>query len=151
MRPFLLSLFVLVPATLVAEQTASGAAQGDAAYYFLLGRHFYRQAQFDQAISLFQNVRQQSPFYIKAKFFEGVTYVRKYEGKPAVDAFKEILIIGEERPKQYSADDIDNYRELAQLQMARVFYSTQQFDTSIKYFERLPQNSADWAESLFEA
>jgi hypothetical protein len=35
--------------------------------------------------------------------------------------------------------------------MARVFYSTQQYDTSIKYFEKLPQNSADWAESLFEA
>ena len=80
-----------------------------------------------------------------------MTYVRKYEGKPAVDAFKEILVIGEERPRQYTADDIDNYRELAQLQMARVFYSTQQFDTSIKYFEKLPQDSADWAESLFEA
>ena len=35
--------------------------------------------------------------------------------------------------------------------MARVFYSTQQFDTSIKYFEKLDQNTADWAESLFEA
>jgi len=35
--------------------------------------------------------------------------------------------------------------------MARVFYSTQQFDTSIKYYEKLPQDSADWAESLFEA
>src|SRR5204863_4393334 len=96
-------------------------------------------------------VSRQNEFFIKAKFFEGVTYVRKYEGKPAVDAFKEILLIGEERPRQYRADDIENYRELAQLQMARVFYSTQQFDTSIKYFEKLDQSSADWAESLFEA
>lgn len=121
---------------------------------FLLGRHYYRRGgdgDFDKAIGLFQQVDRSSKHYIKAKFFEGVTYVRKYEGKPAVDAFKEILVIGEERPPQYSADDIDNYRELAQLQMARVFYSTQQYDTSIKYFEKLPQNSADWAESLFEA
>jgi hypothetical protein len=121
---------------------------------FLLGRHYYRRGgdgDFDKAIGLFQQVDRNSGHYIKAKFFEGVTYVRKYEGKPAVDAFKEILVIGEERPKAYSADDIDNFRELAQLQMARVFYSTQQFDTSIKYFEKLPQNSADWAESLFEA
>jgi tetratricopeptide (TPR) repeat protein len=121
---------------------------------FLLGRHFYSKGgdgDFDKAISLFQQVDRGSGFYIKAKFFEGVTYVRKYEGKPAVDAFKEILVIGEERPAAYSADDIDNYRELAQLQMARVFYSTQQYDTSIKYFEKLPQDSADWAESLFEA
>jgi tetratricopeptide (TPR) repeat protein len=121
---------------------------------FLLGRHFYRRGgdgDFDKAIGLFQQVDRNSNHFIKAKFFEGVTYVRKYEGKPAVDAFKEILIIGEERPAQYSKDDIDNYRELAQLQLARVFYSTQQYDTSIKYFEKLPQNSADWAESLFEA
>src|SRR3569623_39377 len=118
---------------------------------FLLGRHFYKHGDFDKATSLFQQVDRNSPFFIKAKFFEGVTYVRKYEGKPAVDAFKDILVIGEERPKAYTADDIDNYRELAQLQMARVFYSTQQFDTSIKYFEKLPQDSADWAEALFEA
>jgi hypothetical protein len=121
---------------------------------FLLGRHFYSKGgdeSFDKANALFQQVSRESEFFIKAKFFEGVTYVRKFEGKPAVDAFKEILIIGQEKPKQYKADDIANFNELAQLQMARVFYSTQQFDTSIKYFEKLDQNSADWAESLFEA
>ena len=121
---------------------------------FLLGRHFYRRAgegDFEKAIALFQKVSRESEFFIKAKFFEGVTYVRMYQGKPAVDAFKDILIIGEEHPKQYRAEDVENYRELAQLQMARVFYSTQQFDTSIKYFEKLDQNSADWTESLFEA
>ncbi len=122
--------------------------------YFLLGRHFYNrggEGDFDKAIALFAKVSRENEFFIKAKFFEGVTYVRKYEGRPAVDAFKEILIIGEERPKQYTADDIANYRELAQLQMARIFYSTQQFDTSIRYFEKLDQNNIDWAESLFEA
>src|SRR6185436_12695206 len=89
---------------------------------FLLGRHYYRRGgdgDFDKAIALFKQVSRNSEFFIKAKFFEGVTYVRKYEGKPAVDAFKDILVIGEERPKQYSADDVYNFRELAQLQMAR--------------------------------
>jgi tetratricopeptide (TPR) repeat protein len=121
---------------------------------FLLGRHYYRRGgdgDFDKAVGLFKQVSRESEFFIKAKFFEGVTYVRKYEGKPAVDAFKDILVIGEQRPIQYRAEDIDNYRELAQLQMARVFYSTQQFDTSIKYFEKLDQTSLDWTESLFEA
>ena len=121
---------------------------------FLLGRHYYRKGgdgDFDKAIGLFQQVGRNSEFFIKAKFFEGVTDVRKYDGKAAVNAFKEILVIGQEKPAQYKADDIADYNELAQLQMARVFYSTQQFDTSIKYFEKLDQNSADWAESLFEA
>jgi tetratricopeptide (TPR) repeat protein len=93
----------------------------------------------------------QSPFYVKAKFLEGVTYVRQYRGAPAVDAFKQILVIGQERPGYYSALDIQTYNELADLQLARVFYSTQQYDVSIKYFEKLPQESPDWLESLFEA
>jgi tetratricopeptide (TPR) repeat protein len=119
--------------------------------YYLLGRHYYRQGNFDQALALFQAVKVESPFYVKAKFFEGVTYVRQYRGAPAVEAFKQILVIGQERPAYYSAEDIESYNEQANLQLARIFYSTQQYDTSIKYFEKLPQESADWLESLFEA
>ncbi|MEZ4362314.1 MAG: hypothetical protein R3B48_19145 [Kofleriaceae bacterium] len=122
--------------------------------YLLLGRFYYSKGgdeNFDKAISLFQRVSRDSEFFIKAKFFEGVTYVRKYEGKPAIEAFKEILVIGADRPKQYDKADIESYEELARLQMGRVFYSTQQFDTSIKYYEKLPQDSADWTKSLFEA
>lgn len=121
---------------------------------FLLGRFYYSKGgdeNFDKAISLFQQVSRESDSFIKAKFFEGVTQVRKYQGKPAIDAFKEILAIGADKPKQYAKGDIETYEELARLQMARVFYSTQQFDTSIKYYEKLPQDSADWTKSLFEA
>ena len=121
---------------------------------FLLGRNYFRrggEGDMDKAIELFRSVSRQSEFFIKAKFFEGVTYVRKYEGKPAVDAFKEILVIGQEKPPQYKPEDIVQYNELAILQMARVFYSTQQFDTSIKYYEKLEQASPDWTTSLFEA
>jgi tetratricopeptide (TPR) repeat protein len=119
--------------------------------YFLLGRHFYQKAKFDEAIDLFGRVDAKSPFYVRAKFFEGVTHVRKYEGKPAVDAFKQILVIAEEKPKWFTRDEIDTYQELAELQMARIFYSTQQYDKSIKYYEKLDQDSPDWLNTLFEA
>jgi tetratricopeptide (TPR) repeat protein len=119
--------------------------------FYLLGRHFYRKGEFDTAIGLFQKVDRQNPFFIKAKFFEGVTYVRKYQGKPAIEAFKEILVIGQEHPKWYTASDIAMYNELATLQMARVFYSVGEYDKSIRYYEKLDQNSPDWLPSLFEA
>lgn len=122
--------------------------------YFLLGRFYYNKGgdeNFDKAISLFQQVSREDKVFIKAKFFEGVTHVRKYQGKPAIEAFKEILAIGADRPAAYDKADIETYEELARLQMGRVFYSTQQFDTSIKYYEKLPQDSADWTKSLFEA
>src|SRR5678816_3218859 len=63
---------------------------------FLLGRHYYNRGgdgDFDKAIALFRQVPRESEFFIKAKFFEGVTYVRKYQGKPAVDAFKDLSLI----------------------------------------------------------
>lgn len=119
--------------------------------YYLLGRHFYRRGELDQAIALYNRVREESEFYLRAKFFEGVTYVRKFEARPALDSFKEILVIGRERPKTYAPDEIAKYEELATLQMARLFYSTQQYDTSIKYYERLNQDSAEWLNTLFEA
>jgi len=119
--------------------------------YYLLGRHYYRKGDFDQAIDLFTKVDESSPFYIRAKFFEGVTYVRKLEGKPAGEAFKAILVIGKERPKQYKAEEIDEFNELAIMQMARVFYSTQNYKKSIQYYEKLEQDSPMWATSLFEA
>lgn len=119
--------------------------------YVLLGRHFYNQGDFDKAIELFGKVSESSEFFIKAKFFEGVTYVRKSEGRNAGESFKKILEIAQERPKQYTADDLQRFEELAILQMARVFYSTQSFDKAIRYYEKLEQSSPEWVNSLFEA
>jgi tetratricopeptide (TPR) repeat protein len=121
--------------------------------YFLLGRHFYGQGNFDQSIELFQSVPRESEFYLEAKFLEGVTYVRKYEGAPAIEAFKEILVVAEEPElrKKYKQDKWQDMQELANLSMGRVFYSTKQFDTSIKYFEKIPQESPMWLESIFDA
>jgi tetratricopeptide (TPR) repeat protein len=123
--------------------------------YYLLGRHFYRKGgdgDFDTAIQLFEKVRPESDFYIKAKFFEGVTFVRKLDGKDALESFKAILVIDKERTAhKYSAAEIDEYTKLAVLQMARVFYSAQDFEKSIRYYEKLDQDSPDWTASLFEA
>src|SRR5215471_8646167 len=123
--------------------------------YYLLGRHFYRKGgdgDFDTAIGLFEKVKPESDFYIKAKFFEGVTYVRKLDGKNALEAFKAILVLDKERASHhYSAAELDEYTKLAILQMARVFYSAKDYEKSIRYYEKLDQDSPDWTASLFEA
>ena len=43
------------------------------------------------------------------------------------------------------------FEDLANLSLARTFYSTGQFDLAVKYFDRVSQESYDWANSLFEA
>jgi len=115
--------------------------------YFLLGKFNYQKGNFKQAVELFQAVPTTSEFYTQAKLFEGATHVREYQAKPAVEAFKEVL-----RTAAESTDPrIQPYQDLANLSLARTFYSTGQYELATKYFDRVSQDSYDWANSLFES
>jgi tetratricopeptide (TPR) repeat protein len=115
--------------------------------FFLLGKFYYQKGNFKEAVSLFGNVQPSSEFYVQAKLFEGATHVREYQAKPAVESFKEVL-----RAAAESTDPkIKPFEDLANLSLARTFYSTGQFDLAVKYFDRVSQESYDWANSLFEA
>ncbi|HZS41584.1 MAG TPA: hypothetical protein VFF06_32360 [Polyangia bacterium] len=126
--------------------------------YYLLGRYHYSKGNFNDAVGLFGAIPEKSEFYPKAKFFEGITYVRENKGKDASESFKAIL----RKVKQYPDPDkvpkvLREFEELANLSLGRVFYTTRQYQQSIKYFERLPGPdsrggaSPDWLPSLFEA
>jgi tetratricopeptide (TPR) repeat protein len=121
--------------------------------YYLLGRYYYQSGQLDQAITLFRKVPRTSEFFPRAKYLEAVCFVLVPNGKEAVAALKEILTISAEPElaKKYKPEDVEEFTERAELTLARVFYSTKQYDLAIKYFEKLPQESPDWVESLFEA
>src|SRR6187551_752172 len=115
--------------------------------YFLLGKFNYQKGQFKQAVELFSTVPTSSEFYVQAKLFEGATHVREYQAKPAVEAFKEVL-----RTAAESTDPrIKPFEDLANLSLARTFYSTGQYELATKYFDRVSQESYDWANSLFES
>jgi tetratricopeptide (TPR) repeat protein len=115
--------------------------------YFLLGKYNYQKGSFKEAVALFSAVPPSSEFYVQAKLFEGATHVREFKAKPAVEAFKEVL-----RASTESSDaKVKPFEDLANLSLARTFYSTGQFDLAVKYFDRVSQDSYDWANSLFEA
>ena len=119
--------------------------------YYWLGRHHYQDDSFGKAINLLKQIDSNSPLFLKAQFFEGVSYVRQYKGKPAIESFKQILIALKENPERFKQDDAKRYEESALLQMARLFYSTQQYDLAIKYYQKIPKDSKYWPKSLFEA
>lgn len=115
--------------------------------YFLLGKYNYNKGKFKEAVSLFNMVPPKSEFYVQAKLFEGATHVREYNAKPAVESFKEVL-----RAAAESGSDKDKpFEDLANLSLARTFYSTGQYDLAVKYFDRVSTDSYDWPNSLFEA
>jgi tetratricopeptide (TPR) repeat protein len=115
--------------------------------YFLLGKFNYTKNKFKEAVELFNMVNPKSPFYVQAKLFEGATHVREYSAKPAVEAFKEVLRVAEES----SDPKVRPFQDLANLSLARVFYSTGQFVLATKYFDRVSPDSYDWPNSLFES
>jgi len=115
--------------------------------YFLLGKFNYQKNNFKGAVELFNAVNPKSPFYVQAKLFEGATHVREYAAKPAVEAFKEVLRVAEES----SDPKVRPFQDLANLSLARVFYSTGQYVLATKYFDRVSPESYDWPNSLFES
>ncbi len=121
--------------------------------YYLLGRYFYFAGQLEQAIDLFRKVPNDSEYYLKARYMEGVGWTLVPKGKEAVDALKEILVVAAEPElrKKFPADEVQEMEERAALTMGRIFYGTKQYELAIKYMEKVPQDSPDWLNSLFEA
>jgi tetratricopeptide (TPR) repeat protein len=115
--------------------------------YFLLGKYHYTKGKFKEAVSLFNMVPRQSPYYVQAKLFEGATHVREYNAKPAREAFIEVLRVGAE------SDDpkVKPYEDLANLSLARTYYSMGGYEMAAKYYDRVSTDSYDWPNSLFEA
>jgi tetratricopeptide (TPR) repeat protein len=115
--------------------------------YFLLGKYHYTKGKFKEAVSLFNMVPRSSPYYVQAKLFEGATHVREYNAKPAREALIEVLRVGAE------SDDpkVKPYEDLANLSLARIYYSMGGYEMSAKYYDRVSPESYDWPNSLFEA
>lgn len=116
---------------------------------FLVGRYHYYQGEMDKALNSFKDVRTVPEFMLGARFMEGVIFARQYKGRDALNAFKNILrYIRDKRP---NGKFVRKYQELAHLSMARLFYSTRQFKTSIRYYDMIPIQSIHWLNSLFES
>jgi len=130
---------------------------------FLMGQKRYTEGEFQRANALFNKIAPKSPWYIKAKFFEGISYVRMRRAKPAVATFREILKALEEG----DIDDLeeeDRLQDLAWISLARVYYSAasktsedgeRQVDgrvlgNAIEAWNRIGAGSEYWLDALFE-
>lgn len=127
---------------------------------YLMGRHLYAQASFRQAIDVFQEVDPKAKQYAYAKFFEGISFVRMRQARPAIASFRAIL-------DAIDAGDVegvneDRMRNLAWISLARVYYTAAnqgsggQIDgtllgQSVESWTRVEQSSEYWLDSLFES
>lgn len=129
---------------------------------YMLGRYMYRSRKFEEAISLFGDVSKNSPYFVRSQFFQGVSYVQLRKSVPAVKSFKRIIDALDEGVE--GVDDETRMRDLANLSMARTFYSAsirldqnnvpkideRRLSASVKYWNLVNVSSEYWLDALFE-
>jgi len=121
-------------------------------FAFLVGRHFYNIADYERALKLLGSVSTRSPDYPRARYILGVSHVGNYDAEPAVQAFKEVLRFLVTKSENEGLSDAEQkLLDLTRLGMARVFYSTGTYDTSLKYYGRIERSSEYWPTALFES
>ena len=133
---------------------------------YLLAMAAYRESKFDDTVFFVGNVSQDSEYYPKSRYLEGVTYVRQLKGQPALDAFKEVLRwLDAKSNREGLTGDEKRLREFTVAALARVFYqvgsgqynlgnkekANSSWATSIKYYNAFSRDSEMWLDALFEA
>jgi tetratricopeptide (TPR) repeat protein len=128
---------------------------------YLMGRHLYSEASFRQAIDVFQEVDPKADEYAYAKFFEGISFVRMRQARPAIASFREILD-AIDRGDVRGVDE-DRMANLAWISLARVYYTAAnqqgpdgQIDgtllgQSVESWTKVDESSEYWLDSLFES
>lgn len=116
---------------------------------FYVGQYHYYEGNLSGALDNLARVGPSVPdMYARATYLKGVVHVRKNEAGPASEAFKEVLrFIKSHKDEVRSADRLS---EMAIMALARIFYSTGQFDLAVKYYDQVNDDSEQWLDSLFE-
>lgn len=116
---------------------------------FYTGQYYYYEGSLNKALEALSRISPRSPnVYAKGMYLKGVAHVRLNQAVPASEAFKETLrFVAENRRAVEGADRLE---EMATMALARIFYSTGQFDTAIRYYDQIPDSSDQWLDSLFE-
>jgi hypothetical protein len=108
-------------------------------------------------------VDRNSPHYVKSQFFAGISYVQLRKSIPGIKAFQRILKALDEGVE--GVDDEDRMRDLANLSIARTYYSASitldaetnapsvnstKLSAAVKYWNSVDVTSEYWLDALFE-
>ena len=116
--------------------------------YFLLGKFNYQKGKFKEAVELFAAVPTEQ------RVLRAGEAVRGRHARPRVPGQagrRGVQGGAPRRRREQPTRSIKPFEDLANLSLARTFYSTGQYELATKYFDRVSQESYDWANSLFES
>lgn len=121
-------------------------------FAYLVGRYLYQQMDTEESLRLLTAVSSRSSFFARARYLAAIANVAAYNAEPALEEFKGVLryLQQKEENDELSAKERE-LLELTTLGMARTFYSTGDYQTSLKYYSRIKRRSDDWPQALFES
>ncbi|MBO85357.1 MAG: hypothetical protein CL927_08355, partial [Deltaproteobacteria bacterium] len=119
--------------------------------FYLLGVKAYGKDDLSRASKYFGQVAQNSPYYLKAEYYRGVIYNQQGKLKSAVRSFRDVF-----RQEMEVANDpraiaeVSELKQLALLNIARIYYGIERYDESANYYNLVDHDSPHWPEALFE-
>lgn len=119
-------------------------------FAYLLGQHYYGVGELDAAVDYFSVVSPTSTQHVASLFMAAITHVRRYDAAAAAESLKSVMRIVE-TARGSQRDRLAPIGELARLTMARMYYSTGEYDKSIEYYAGIKQRSEHWLDALFES
>jgi TolA-binding protein len=117
---------------------------------YLMGRYWYNQNEFEKARTFLAAEEPDAKYYVHSLFFVGVTYVRERQASPAVKAFRKIVDKFKDTPRIFLSAEEERFLDLAWLSLARIYYSTEHWDSALEAWSKVPMTSEYWLDALFE-
>lgn len=119
-------------------------------FAYLLGEYYYGAGELESAIDYLAAVSPDADLYPKARFLSAITHVRQYD---AEGAGRDLNVILKQVSEARGAErrELESIGQLARITMARMFYSTGEYEKSINYYGNIGQDSPYWLDSLFES
>lgn len=108
--------------------------------FFQMGQKAQQDKDFNEAISVYNQVPDQSPFYFDAQYQVAITYLEMKKSDLAIKIASNL----------FSKAKNQNDRQIITLLLARSYYQRQDWDNSIRYYKAIPRDSIYWSDTLFE-
>jgi TolA-binding protein len=118
--------------------------------YYLMGRKLYEKGELSAAAKYFQQISSKSDLYLRAKYFEGIIHNDREKLRSAVRSFRDVYQAEVTLADSRSAADLEDLKDLALINIARIYFSLQRYENSDKYYALVNRNSTYWPQSLFE-
>ena len=137
----------IVPKLSADAYPAKGADQ----LYYLMGLRLLEDDDLSGARANFGKVTAKSDLYLRAKYMEGVIFNKQGKLKSAVRSFRDVY---REPPGDVTDPtelaEIEELKDLALINIARIYYGIERYKESAKYYELVNRDSDYWPQALFE-